>query len=67
MSIATTLIVFPASLNGGRWAAGPRVKPELVSMFTVLRRAGAEVSVLDLENAVGNPSADDFAHRTEKL
>jgi hypothetical protein len=68
MSIASTLIVFPASLNGGRWAAGPRVKPELVSMFTVLRRAGAEVGVLDLENAVGNPSAvdrDAFLHNVE--
>jgi hypothetical protein len=59
MSTATTLIVFPASLWGGRWAAGPRVKPELVSMFTVLRRAGQRVSVLDLENAVGNPGAQD--------
>ena len=34
------LLVFPASLFGGRWADGPRVKPELVSLFSELRRAG---------------------------
>jgi len=69
MGKATTLIVFPASLHGGRWAAGPRVKPELVSMFTVLRRNGASVSVLDLENAIGNPGAADreaFLHNAEQ-
>ena len=59
MSKATTLIVYPASLHGGRWAAGPRVKPELVSMYTVLRRHDVPVEVLDLENEVGNPGASD--------
>lgn len=59
MGAASTLIVFPASLNGGRWAAGPRVKPELVSMCSVLRRHEVDVEVLDLENAVGNPAPLD--------
>ncbi len=68
MGQGRVLIVFPASLYGGRWAAGPRVKPELVSMFTVLRRHGVAASVLDLENVVGNPAAADreaFLHNAE--
>ena len=55
------LLVFPASLYGGRWADGPRVKPELVSLFSELRRAGRAVDVLDLEVELGNPD-DDAAH-----
>jgi len=59
MGAARTLIVFPASLHGGRWASGPRVKAGLVSLYTVLRHHGVEVSVLDLENEIGNPNASD--------
>jgi len=69
MATAPTLIVFPASLHGGHWAAGPRVKAELVSMHTVLRRGGGDVRVLDLENEVGNPGASDrdaFAANAER-
>jgi hypothetical protein len=53
------LLVYPASLFGGRWADGPRVKPELVSLFSELRRAGRDVDVLDLEAELGNPADDD--------
>jgi len=49
------LLVFPGSLYGGRWADGPRVKPELVQLHTELRRAGFETAVLDLEAELGNP------------
>lgn len=65
------LLVFPASLFGGRWADGPRVKPELVSLFSELRRAGRTVDVLDLEAEVGNPGDDaareDFLGKAEGL
>jgi radical SAM superfamily enzyme YgiQ (UPF0313 family) len=67
---ARTLIVFPASLYGGRWATGPRVKPELVSMHTMLVRRGVAANVLDLENEVGNPGAVDreaFFANAERL
>lgn len=67
---ARTLIVFPASLYGGSWATGPRVKPELVSMHTVLSRRGVQTGVLDLENEVGNPGAVDreaFFANAERL
>ena len=47
MEQARVLLVFPASLFGGRWADGPRVKPELVSLFSELRRAGRESAALD--------------------
>ncbi len=57
------LLVFPGSLFGGRWADGPRVKPELVQLFTELRRAGYETDVLDLEAELGNP-ADDVARES---
>ena len=57
------LLVFPGSLFGGRWADGPRVKPELVQLFTELRRAGYEADVLDLEAELGNP-ADDVARES---
>lgn len=57
------LLVFPGSLYGGRWADGPRVKPELVQLFTELRRAGFETDVLDLEAELGNP-ADDVARES---
>ncbi len=70
MTAAKTLLVFPASLHGGLWAARPRVKPELVSMYTILRRHGVETQVLDLENEVGNPGASDrdtFAANAQKL
>jgi len=52
------LLVFPGSLFGGDWAAGPRVKPELVTLWTELRRAGLEVEVLDLEAELGLPRDD---------
>jgi hypothetical protein len=54
------LLVYPASLFGGRWADGPRVKPELVGLFSELTRAGRTAAVLDLEAELGNP-ADDAA------
>ena len=57
-SAARVLLVFPGSLYGGRWADGPRVKPELVSLSTELRRAGFAVDVLDLEVECGNPGDD---------
>jgi hypothetical protein len=60
MRDARVLLVFPASLFGGRWADGPRVKPELVSLFSELKRAGLSVDVLDLEAELGNP-VDDAA------
>jgi len=55
---ARVLLVFPGSLYGGRWADGPRVKPELVTMSTELRHAGFAVDVLDLEAECGNPGDD---------
>ena len=55
MAETRVLLVFPGSLYGGRWADGPRVKPELVQLFTELRRAGFETDVLDLEVELGNP------------
>ena len=57
------LLVFPGSLHGGRWADGPRVKPELVQLFTELRRAGFETDALDLECELGNP-VDDAARES---
>ncbi len=68
---ARVLLVFPASLFGGRWADGPRVKPELVSLATEARAAGHDVDVLDLEAEYGNPQDDDaraaFLERAESL
>ena len=55
MQKTRVLLVFPGSLHGGRWADGPRVKPELVQLFTELRREGFETDVLDLEAELGNP------------
>jgi len=52
------LLVFPGSLFGGHWAEGPRVKPELVSLWSELRRAGFVVDVLDLEVEGGHPGDD---------
>jgi radical SAM superfamily enzyme YgiQ (UPF0313 family) len=63
MAETRVLLVFPGSLYGGRWADGPRVKPELVQLFTELRRAGFESDVLDLEAELGNP-ADDVARES---
>jgi B12 binding domain len=63
MQETRVLLVFPGSLYGGRWADGPRVKPELVQLFTELRRAGYETDVLDLEAELGNP-ADDVARES---
>ena len=57
------LLVFPGSLFGGRWADGPRVKPELVQLFSELRRAGYPADVLDLEAELGNP-ADEVARES---
>jgi hypothetical protein len=59
------LLVFPGSLYGGRWADGPRVKPELVSVSSELHRAGFVAAVLDLEVSCGNP--EDDAARTAFL
>ena len=63
MQETRVLLVFPGSLFGGRWADGPRVKPELVQLFTELRRAGYEADVLDLEAELGNPG-DDVARES---
>ena len=52
------LLVFPGSLYGGGWADGPRVKPELVQLFTEVRRAGYAAEVLDLEAELGNPAGE---------
>ncbi len=54
----STLLLYPASLFGGRWADGPRVKPELVALFSELRRGGEAVAVVDLEAELGNPEDD---------
>ncbi|HOT24741.1 MAG TPA: cobalamin-dependent protein [Thermoleophilia bacterium] len=59
MDDARVLLVFPASRYGGCWADGPRVKPELVTLLTELRRAGRQVDVLDLEVELGNPVDDE--------
>jgi len=65
------LLVFPGSLYGGRWADGPRVKPELVGLSSELRRAGFTVDVLDLEVECGNPgddaSRETFVARADEL
>jgi len=63
MQETRVLLVFPGSLYGDRWADGPRVKPELVQLFSELRRAGYEADVLDLEAEPGNP-ADDVARES---
>ena len=55
MQETRVLLVFPGSLFGGRWADGPRVKPELVQLFTELRRAGYDADVLDLEAELRQP------------
>jgi hypothetical protein len=53
MKTASVLLVYPASLWGGAWAARPRVKPELVSIHTWLRKNGVDTEVLDLEVELG--------------
>jgi hypothetical protein len=58
MEKTRVLLVFPGSLYGGRWADGPRVKPELVGLSTELVRAGFSVDVLDFEVECGNPEDD---------
>jgi hypothetical protein len=63
MQETRVLLVFPGSLYGGRWADGPRVKPELVQLFTELRRAGFAADVLDFEAELGNPQ-DDVARES---
>jgi len=55
MQETRVLLVYPGSLYGGSWADGPRVKPELVQIWTELRRAGFDAGVLDLEAELGNP------------
>lgn len=70
MATARMLIVYPASLHGGYWATGPRVKAELVSLHTALSRAGVEAGVVDVENEIGNPGANDreaFIGSVERL
>ncbi len=68
---ARVLLVFPGSLFGGEWAKGPRVKPEMVSLWSELRRADLEVEVLDLEVEIGAPDDDasraGFLERAESL
>ncbi len=65
------LVVFPASLHGGRWADGPRVKPELVTLLGELRREGFAADALDLESELGNPHTDEaraaFVARADEL
>jgi radical SAM superfamily enzyme YgiQ (UPF0313 family) len=63
MQETRVLLVFPGSLYGGRWADGPRVKPELVQLFTELRRAGFAADVLDLEAELGDPQ-DEVARES---
>ncbi len=63
MQETRVLLVFPGSLYGGPWADGPRVKPELVQLFTEVRRAGFSAGVLDLETELGNP-ADEAARES---
>jgi hypothetical protein len=58
MTDARVLLVFPGSLSGSRWAGGPRVKPELVTLAGELRRAGHATDVLDLEVELGDPEGD---------
>jgi len=59
---ARALVVSPASLHGGEWAGGPEVKPELVGVWSHLRREGVEVEVLDAEGEAGaRPDRDDDA------
>lgn len=59
MATNRTLILFPASLHGGYWETGPRVRAELVSLHSALLGSGVDVGVLDLENSIGNPGASD--------
>jgi len=47
------LLVYPGVLRGGEWGAGPKVKPELVQTWTVLRRGGIDVEVADLDADLG--------------
>lgn len=65
MAKTSILLVFPGSLFGGRWAEGPRLKPELVMLAGEARRAGHEVELLDLEVEAGHPQTD--AAREEYL
>ena len=59
MSETRVLLVYPGSLFGGRWADGPRVKPELVSLFSELGRARPRRSTSStLEAELGNPGDD---------
>ncbi|MCX6364125.1 MAG: hypothetical protein NTW58_08155 [Actinobacteria bacterium] len=71
MTETRVLLIFPGSLYGGRWAAGPRVKPELVILSSELRREGVAVDVLDLEVECGNPGDDGaraaFLARADEL
>jgi len=71
MEKTRVLLVFPGSLDGGRWADGPRVKPELVGLSTELLRAGFPVDVLDLEVECGNPEDETsrarFLTRADEL
>jgi len=59
MATDRTLILFPASLHGGYWETGPRVRAELVSLHSALLRGDVDVGVLDLENSIGNPGPND--------
>jgi hypothetical protein len=71
MEETRVLLVFPGSLCGGRWADGPRLKPEMVGLFSELRRGGFAVDALDLEIELGNPrdttGREAFLMRVEGL
>jgi len=70
VSATKVLLLYPGSLWGGAWAARPTVKPELVSLYTYLRRHDVDVDVLDLEAELGNPAPggqEEFLRRAGEL
>jgi hypothetical protein len=69
MDEVRVLVVYPASLYGGDWATGPRIKPELATLLTYLGRRGVEADMIDLEVELGNPGPggqDEFLRRAEE-
>ena len=70
MKTASVLLVYAGSLWSGAWAARPRVKHELVSIYTWLRTNGVETGVLDLEVELGPCGEGDqgvYLERAEAL
>jgi hypothetical protein len=70
MDAPSALVICPPALHAGLWGAGPRVKPELVSVWTHLRRHAVETTVLDLEVELGVPdegAEESFLERAEAL